>query len=114
MKQYIELISSLELVIDLAQENGVKCQCNRDYQCRLCKAKKTLQDAKDNISRGTIEGVRPRRKIYCITTDTIFDSLKDAGEKYGVQPATISKCCKGKLKHAGRLGGVKLEWRYAD
>lgn len=53
------------------------------------------------------------KKIRCITTNEIFDTLKEASEKYNISDSCISRVCKGKLKNAGKLkDGTKLEWKY--
>ena len=60
------------------------------------------------------------RKVQCITTGKKFDTIKEAGEYYSlsqnVTSAGISKCCKGKLKSAGKhpITGEKLVWKYIE
>jgi len=54
-----------------------------------------------------------RRKIICITTGEIFNSLEDASLKYNIPKSNICKCCRGKRKYAGKLqNGTKLVWKY--
>ena len=55
---------------------------------------------------------RNRIKVTCITTGKTFDCIKDAEKYYSC--GGVSSCCKGKLKTAGRLNGVKLQWKYAE
>ena len=53
------------------------------------------------------------KKVKCITTNLCFDSVKEAGEYYKTFSCSISSCCKGKLKSAGKLkDGTKLVWEY--
>lgn len=53
------------------------------------------------------------KKIICITTNEIFYGLLDSSKKYNCDPTSISKCCNGKRKSAGKLeDGTKLVWRY--
>lgn len=47
------------------------------------------------------------RKVYCITTDEVFPSAVEAGEKYGIKKGLVSACCRGRQKTAG---GKK--WKY--
>ena len=55
------------------------------------------------------------RKIICITTDKVFDCIKDAGAFYNCDNSGISKCCRGKEKHCGKLqDGTKLSWMYYE
>lgn len=53
------------------------------------------------------------RKIICITTGEIFNSMKEGTKKYNA--ANISYCCLGKRKYAGKLpDGTKLVWMYYE
>lgn len=53
------------------------------------------------------------RKVICITTNKIFNSVKEAGEFYNIDRSGITKCCKGKLKTYGKLQDkIKLKWEY--
>ena len=56
------------------------------------------------------------RKVKCITTGEIFNCIKDAEEKYNVAHQSISKCCRGKYKSAGKhpVTGEKLVWEYME
>ena len=58
---------------------------------------------------------RQRRSVICVTTGEVFNTIKDATEKYKVHATNISQCCRGKMKHTGRLpDGTQLEWRYIN
>jgi hypothetical protein len=55
-----------------------------------------------------------QKRVQCINTGEVFDSSKQAGEKYGIKSyRDINKCCNGKRKSAG-VGQDKkpLKWRY--
>jgi hypothetical protein len=55
------------------------------------------------------------KKIICITTNKVFNALKDCAAYSNVALSSISSCCNGKLKSAGKLpDGTKLVWRYID
>lgn len=56
------------------------------------------------------------RPVYCPELDEVFWGAKEAQDKYGIWKADIAKCCKGKLKHAGKhpITGERLTWFYAD
>lgn len=55
------------------------------------------------------------KKIICITTGKQFNAINDAERQYGVSHTTISRCCKGKQKFAGKSdNGSKLVWRYLE
>ena len=57
-----------------------------------------------NLHYGT-RSIRKQKKIICINTGDIFDSLKEAGEKLGLYPQNICKVCKGKRK---TINGLKF------
>ena len=75
---------------------------------------------KDNPTYGEKSGMwgKPaanRRKVICITTCKKFDCIKDACDWYNVAKSSISNCCKGKYKHAGKLqDGTPLQWMYLE
>lgn len=50
-----------------------------------------------------------RKRVECIETNIIYESLQDAYRKTGVQSTSISKNCRGLQKSAGNL-----HWRFVD
>lgn len=52
---------------------------------------------------------RRGRKIRCITTGEIFDTLKEAAEKYNISSSAICLCCNNNPKHK-HAGGQKWEY----
>lgn len=50
------------------------------------------------------------KKVICITTGVIFDSIAEAEQKYNAK--SISNCCSHKRNFAGKLNGVPLQWMY--
>lgn len=40
-----------------------------------------------------------RRKVYCVETDKVYNSIKEASEELGLFSTGICACCKGKQKH---------------
>lgn len=57
-----------------------------------------------------------RRQVYCYELDEYFWGVKEAADKYGINGSSISRCCRGKLKSAGKhpITGQKLHWSYVD
>ena len=57
-----------------------------------------------------------KRKVKCITTGEIFNSLADAGRKYNIYGTDISKNCRGKQNYTGKHPVTKepLKWEYID
>lgn len=55
------------------------------------------------------------RSVICVTTGEVFNTIKDAVKKYKVHSTNVSQCCRGNVKHTGKLpDGTPLEWRYID
>lgn len=60
-----------------------------------------------NSKKGTISSLR--KKVLCIETQCIYDSLTEASIKAGTNLSHISQCCNGKRKSAG-----KLHWKFIE
>ena len=75
------------------------------------KGKKFSKEHKQNLSES--HKGKTSRKVICITTGKIFNSIKDASNYY--KCSHISDCCKGIIKSAGKLqDGAKLQWKYLE
>lgn len=77
------------------------------------------QETKNKMSENHVDFKgenNPRaRQVICITTGEKFDCIRDAQEKYNVANSSISACCRGKLKSAGKLPtGERLKWEYIE
>ena len=118
MRTIYRVMDALDDVIQileyLEEQGNTVCRCRDDYECRYCLAKKVLRDANKIRHRGEVTQSKPRKDVICITTNRKFTTLVDAGKFYKVNPANISKCCKGQLQSAGRLSGEKLKWMYVE
>ena len=53
-------------------------------------------------------------KIICITTNEIFDSMKQAENKYHIHHSNIIRCINHKCKSAGKFNNNKLVWMYLE
>lgn len=58
------------------------------------------------------------KKVYCITTGEIFNSMKSACEKYHIDPSSLSGHCKGRKSKNGcgrhPITNELLKWEYVD
>lgn len=54
------------------------------------------------------------KKVICLTTGIIFESLGDASTYYGIDKSSICACCRNRAKTCGidPVSGKKLEWAY--
>jgi len=57
-----------------------------------------------------------KKKVICVTTNKIFDSLTMAGKSIEISDNGIRSCCRGRNKSAGKhpITGEKLVWMYYD
>lgn len=64
-----------------------------------------------NVSpHGNIES----KRIICLTTQEIFDSITDAAVYGGVSDSNLSHYLKGEWDTCGELNGIKLTWEFLD
>lgn len=52
------------------------------------------------------------KKVQCVNTGKIYNSIKEAAEKTGASNSLITKCCKGQRASAGKINGEKGIWKY--
>ena len=53
------------------------------------------------------------KRIICITTNMIFDTLKEGADFYNIKSiGNLSECCNGKSKSCGKYNGQKLQWKH--
>lgn len=58
-----------------------------------------------------------KHRVRCITTGEEFDTMQEAGAKYGIQPLGIYRVCNGLFNRvtAGKLSdGTRLKWEYIE
>ena len=83
---------------------------NNCYGTRLKKV------SEKNSGKGNAMYGKPspnRKKVKCITTGEIFDSITEASRKYKCKPSHIIQNCKGEIKSCSKLkDGTKLVWKY--
>ena len=105
-KEVYDSAMAIEKILGFANANIIACCRGKlstaygyhwlyleDFEIGLCKIK---QDKR-------------KKKVYCITTDTTYESAAEAARATKIERANISACCAGRLKSAG---GYK--WRYAE
>jgi hypothetical protein len=52
------------------------------------------------------------KRIICVTTSKVFDSIKKASDFYNIGIASIGDCCRGRRKSGGKINGEKAIWKY--
>ena len=86
------------------------------------RGKHLSEETKKKLSEAHKGKINPKGKqspcskpIICTTTKEIYYGTREAERQCGVDRSSISRCCKGKQKSAGKLPtGEKLVWRYID
>lgn len=79
------------------------------------KGNKLPEETKQKMSEKRKGKDNPRAKsVICITTKKIFLTAKDGANFYNIDNSHIIKCCKGKVKSAGKCNGQKLVWKYLN
>lgn len=54
-------------------------------------------------------------EVFCIDTNEYFNSATEASKKYNLDVSSISACCRGKRKSAGKHpDGTPLHWKYVN
>ena len=62
-----------------------------------------------------IQKIIHKRKVKCITTGKVFNSIKEASKYYNIEETGIGRCCKGEFKTSGKLpDGTRISWEYID
>lgn len=98
----------------------VNSQTRMTFECRACGRVWTTQSynliAKSRSSgcrKCSVEAMlrRRSRKVRCITTGEVFDTLREAAARYNISRSAISRCC-GDPAKLTRAGG--WEWEYVD
>ena len=53
-------------------------------------------------------------RVVCITTNEVFNTIKEGAEKYNIHDSGISKCCNNKCKSSGKhpITDEKLIWKF--
>lgn len=54
------------------------------------------------------------KKVICVTTDMVFDSVSEGARYYNISSSTVSGCCMSKGVSTVRVDSVKLQWLYYD
>ena len=94
--------------IDVNGENNPMYGKHHTEEARkkMGEAKKGKKCGKDNPNA---------KAVICITTNKIFETALEGAKYYNIKSSgDISSCCRGKLKSAGKLNGVKLVWKFLN
>lgn len=71
---------------------------------------------KEMIKNGKNANPSNKRKVICINTNEVFDSISKSAKHYNLYTRYIIQCCKGKINFYGKHPdiGCRLKWMYYD
>ena len=90
--------------------------CTAEYNSNYGTHNEKISKATKGKKRESMKGDKnpSARKVKCVTTGEVFNTMKEACEKYKVNTSHMCDCCKGKRKSAGKhpVTKEKLIWEY--
>ena len=64
---------------------------------------------------GDLEKERKKRKVICLNTNIIYNSISDAAKENNLTLKTLHRCCNSKFKRLGKFNlNEDLIWMYLD
>ena len=54
------------------------------------------------------------KKVINLNTMKVFNTLQLASEEFNIAKSTLSACCKGRTKSAGKINGEPAKWMYYE
>ena len=82
----------------------------------IAKGRKVSTETRKKLSESH-KGKTPSnmKKVYCITTDKVFNSIKEAAKFYNINCSNIQRCCSKNRNYCGKLeDGTPLKWEYYE
>lgn len=107
-----ELLWSQEEIDLLKQKFSILGECEELFALFPNRTKTAILGKAYKLNLKYIGSNKHNKRVICIETGNIFDSINDAKLWCGV---SISPCLTGRNKSAGRLpDGAKLHWKYVE
>ena len=92
------------LYTNLDKETALKIEAD------LIKTYDTIKNGYNISPYGTIES----KRVICLTTQEIFDSITEAAAYGNISDSNLSHYLKGEWDTCGELNGIKLTWEFLD
>lgn len=92
------------LYTDLDKETALKIEAD------LIQTYNSIENGYNVSPYGNIES----KRVICLTTQEIFDSVNEAATYGGITDSNLSHYLKGEWDTCGELNGQKLTWEYVD
>lgn len=72
-------------------------------------------ETKSKLSKIRKENPVNNRRVLCVNTGEVFNTITEASKRFGVDCSGISKCCRGKIKRCGFIGEkIPLVFKYIN
>lgn len=99
----------ISIIMKLARNTIIK-YLNQGAKLNLCNYNGKLSMSNNGLKNGSSHGT----KIICLNTLEIFNSIREAVQKYNLYYSGIGMCCAYKQKSAGKHPetGERLRWMY--
>lgn len=101
--EYFDVSPEDLIFLTVAEHKKLESHCKR--QSEAMKGKKHSEEHNRKISEANkgklINHKSLSKKVLCIETEEIFESIRDAERKMGIYHDNISKACRGKCKTSG-------------
>ncbi len=93
-----------------SEKYGKKGKFFSDETKRRISEAKLNAENKDEIIKKIVAKIS--KKVICLNNNMIFNSMKEAGAFYRINPVGIGQCCNGKIKYSGLdKNGIPLKWQ---
>ena len=114
----------LSKALELKNESNIYACCNRKHKYKSIKGKHLVwldeweswnNKQKEEWKKWAFNSKTGKKKVICLETGVVYESIANAENITKINGSTISSCCIGRYKSAGKLeDGTKLHWMYYD
>lgn len=101
-------------IVEIIKDLKLSESCVRRYLKQGSELKWCNYDTKKTTKENIINNAKKNsKKVICVTTGNIFNSISEAKKQYTMS-GDIGRCCKGEYKWSGKhsITGEKLQWAY--
>lgn len=93
-------------------ENNAKIWLGKKINDEIREKMSESHKGKQGNNKG--KALKTRKKVICVETNTIYNSITIASNITKVNSAHISEACRGIRKSAGKINNKKLHWKYIE
>ena len=105
--EYFDVSPEELIFLTKAEHSKIDSCCKRISETK--KGKSLSEESKRKISEAQKNRKDQSKKVLCVETGELFESIMEASRKTGVDFSNISKVCSGKLKTTGGY-----HWKYLE